>query len=196
MSFLTGSAVGAFQALSLGLDVFSSIREGQVNKANLLEQAAADRFDAEVAEQLAVSEMEGAAADAVDFRRAQSARAAASRAAAAGSGFTMEGSPMMVDAATLSEIEFGVSRIIGQAQVRAHRLRQEGTLLRRKADVGVGNARRALTAGVIGAVSSTVRGVGGAIADYREAARSSPTVGVGSPLDIRPPLITGGVAFG
>lgn len=136
-----------------GLQGYSTMASARVDAANLRERAAADRYDAAVAEDMARSEMEGAQADASDFRREQSARVAASRAVAAGSGFTMEGSPMMIDEAGLAEIEFGVQRIVHAGEVRAHRLRQKGELLERRAGVEDRNAGYALQAGRIGVLT-------------------------------------------
>ncbi len=126
---------------------------------NAEERARVNDFNAKVAEQQAKSTMEGAAADSSDFRRAQSARRAASKAAAAGQGFLLEGSPLMVDKAVMTAIEFSTDRIIGNARVNAARLRTQSSLLKREAVVERNNASLARQAGIIGAISGVTGGL-------------------------------------
>lgn len=137
----------------------ANIMQGNADVANAQEKAATDRFNAQVALQTADSQMQGAAADVVDFRRQQMARVAASRAAAAGSGFLLEGSPLLVDKSAVTEIEFGANRIIAGARVNAARLRQQSLLLNRDATVETTNAKYARTASFIGAASGFVGGI-------------------------------------
>src|SRR3990167_6639620 len=129
--------------LEIGTSVAGAKLEGEVNAYNYEEKAKVDRFNALVAEQEAKSEMDATRADVSDFRKAQSARVAASRARQAASGFALEGSPLLVEKATLSEIEFGVSRLIHAGQVKATRLKTQASLLRRSAEVSDVNAKSA-----------------------------------------------------
>lgn len=152
MSFLLTQAASVFAgAFGDGLDA-------QNTAANAENRADVDRFNALVAEQEAKAEMDSARADASDFRRAQSARVAAARARRAGSGFALEGSPMLVDEAALTEIEFGVSRIMHRGVVRETRKKTEASLLRNSADVEERNAKSARRAGFVSAIARGVRG--------------------------------------
>lgn len=132
---------------------------GQTAGFNADSQAADARFNAEVARQEAKSTMEGAAADAVDFRRQQMARVSASKAIAGGSGFLMEGSPLMVTNAAVTQIEFGTDRIIGTGLTRSARLRTQGKLLDHEAAIDKINAKNARISGWINLASGVVGGV-------------------------------------
>lgn len=147
--------------LSIGSSVAGALTEGRTEAFNAEERARVDRFNALVAEQEAKSEMDATRADASDFRKAQSARMAASRAREAASGFALEGSPLLVDEATLSEIEFGVSRIMHAGQVKSTRLKTQASLLRRSAETEKINAKLAKRAGIIGAIGAGARGAVG-----------------------------------
>lgn len=157
MSFLAGVGI-----LAQGLSLFSGIAgdklEASLLAAQAKERADVDRFNATVAEQQAKHALEGSQADAGDFRRAQEARLAASRAVQAGSGFTLEGSPLLVNETALAEIEFGVQRIISGGRNEAAASRQQGTLLTRSAAAEDRNAKLAKQAGAIKALGTAARG--------------------------------------
>lgn len=158
MSFLAGVGI-AMQGLSLITDLTGGRLETAANVAKAKEQADTDRFNAAVAEQQARGELEGSQADAADFRRAQSARLAASRASQAASGFVLEGSPLIADQAAVAEIEFGAQRIVSEGRKSAERLRQEGTLLTRSATVEDQNAKLEKSAGLIKSLGTAARGI-------------------------------------
>jgi hypothetical protein len=102
------------------------------NQARMAEaRAEADLFNSKVSDQMAGSETERAGAEANDFRKAQSARIASSRAQRAASGLALEGSPLMVDEAVFTEVEYGAQRLVHAGQVTATRLNNQGRLLRR-----------------------------------------------------------------
>jgi len=162
MAFLTLAAQGA----SLATGVMGSIYEGRIaaqqaqvqaeNTARIAEaKAEADEFNAKVAEQLAGVEKDRATAGASDFRRAQMARLASSRAKQAASGFSLEGSPLLVDESIFSEIELGAARLGHAGDVAATRLRNESTLLRRSAVHGRDTAIFAREAGAQSASNIT-----------------------------------------
>src|SRR3990167_8504990 len=144
--------------LEIGSGVAGAKLEGEVNAYNYEEKAKIDRFNALVAEQEAKSEMDSTRADVSDFRRIQSARVASSRARQAASGFALEGSPLLVDEAALTEIEFGVSRLIHAGQVKATRLKTQSQLLKRSADVSDVNAKSARRAGTLAAFGAAASG--------------------------------------
>ena len=113
--------------------------EGEVAARNAEAEADAYKFNAKVAEQQARNTRDVARAEAGDFRRSGSAALASRRAQAAGSGVaTTMGSPLMVDEAILSEVEFGAARIINQGDIVSTRQLNEATLLKAQAK----NARR------------------------------------------------------
>lgn len=168
----------ATKVLQAGFGAASDSMSAQIEAANAEARAAADRFNAEVADQQAASERTAALADAEDFRRAQSARMASSRAAQAGSGFTLEGSPALVNEATMTEIEFNVGRILRQGETRATRLEQQAQLDRFSAGVETRNAGYARQAGVMSTITNAVGSFGTALGD------------------LKPTLVNGQVQFG
>lgn len=178
MSFLAGISI-AMQGASLITSMLGNRLETASNIAAANERADSDIFNAKVAEGQAQSELEGSQGDAADFRRAQSARLAASRAVGAASGFTLEGSPLLVDASAVSDIEFGVSRIIHEGQTRAAALRQEGTLLTRSAAVEKQNAQREKSAGVIkqfGTLTSGIAGIAASASQFKKQSTANTTL--------------------
>ncbi|MDP2618649.1 MAG: hypothetical protein Q8P46_00490 [Hyphomicrobiales bacterium] len=160
MSFLPALTLVA-QGISLVSGIAGTQLEAETSARQDEEKAAVDLFNAKVAEQEAVAEMETAEGDAVDFRRAQSARVAASRAVMAGSGFTLEGSPILVDQAALAEIELGVQRVLHTGRSKAATLRQEGTLLTRRAKTSRINAGLTRKAGTIASIGQAAKGFAG-----------------------------------
>jgi hypothetical protein len=191
-SFLssTDKAASNFGGLSLGLEGFAAGQQNATDVANLEERAAIARFNAEVAENEAISIEQQTRAGVSDFKKQQSANVAASRAAQAGEGFTMAGSPMMVDEATLTAIEFSVARQIHGGRVAARQKRDEASLLRRTAKVDDQNARSQKTAGVLGVFGAALKGLNVGLGKLP----TSPTTITG-PLDVRPPAAGGTVDY-
>lgn len=161
MSFLLDAL--SSNVLGIFANVAGTKLTAENDAMNAEERARTDRFNAIVAEQEAKSEMEGTRADASDFRRAQSARLAASRARQAGSGFALAGSPMLINEASLAEVEFGVSRIIHAGLLKENRLKTQALLLNRSASVEDRNAKFSRQAGTIGAIGGIASGVASAI---------------------------------
>lgn len=152
------TAAVALAVIGTGLQVAGTLQQGRAEAQNALivaenEGAAADaragtnEFNAKVAEQKARSELDVADADAADFRFRQSARLATQRARQGGSGFALEGSPLLIDEADFQQIEFGASRIGAQGRIRSSRLETQASLLSRNADVERANASRLRSAG-------------------------------------------------
>lgn len=168
----------ATNLLSGGMAAAADAADYELQAINAEARAQSDRFNAEVAEQQAKSERQGALADAEDFRRIQSSRMATSRASQAASGFTMEGSPMLVNEATMTEIEFSVGRILRQGEVRATRLEQQAQLDRFSAGVEDQNAGYARQAKTMSVFSNAVSSFGSAVSN------------------IKPTLVNGSVSFG
>jgi hypothetical protein len=160
MSFLPQLTLVA-QGISLVSGIAGTAMSAGTEAGQFEEKAAVDLFNAKVAEQEARSEMETAEGDAIDFRRAQSARVAASRAVAAGSGFTLEGSPIMVDQAALAEIELGVQRVLHTGRSKAAALRTESTLLKRRAQTSRTSAGLTRQAGFISSIGQIGKGIAG-----------------------------------
>jgi len=177
--------------LSFGLEGFAEAQQSATDVANLEDRAAISRFNAEVAENEALSIEQQTRADVSDFKKQQSANVAARRAAQAGEGFTAAGSPMMVDEAILTAIEFSVARKIHGGRVAATQKRDEAALLRRTAKVEDGNARSQKTAGFLGIFGSALKGLNKGISGLPTSARST----ISGPLDVRPPAAGGTVDF-
>lgn len=142
--------------LSDGLSGYANSAQYQIDAANAEARAEADRFNAEVLQQQATAERTSTKGDIEDFRRQQESRLAASRAAHAGSGFTMEGSPALVNEAVRSEIEFSVSRMAAQGELRARRLEQQSAFDARSAVTESANAKYTRQAGTLSVLTSTI----------------------------------------
>jgi hypothetical protein len=99
---------------------------GELQKGQSAKEAA--DYNAAVSRQRAATERDAAAAEMSDFFRKESRSRASGIAARGGSGVTMEGSPLMVDEATVREIALGASRIRHGGEVRGTRLEQEANL--------------------------------------------------------------------
>lgn len=139
------------------LGVASAMLEAKVAKKNYKFEAAAHKFNAEVARQQAANTRGVGRADANDYRRLNSARLASNRAAAAGSGIVASsGSPLMVDEAIFSEIEFGAARTINAAEIIATRQDNEGVLLDAQARQARKNAMLAMKSGAINAQAARI----------------------------------------
>lgn len=123
---------------------------GKMQEGKAAEEAGL--YKATVLRQRAASERDSANAEAGDYERKQSYGLASSRAARAGTGVTFEGSPMLVDSATVREIALGAERIRHGGKVRGNRFEQDAGL----AEMAGENAR---TAGYIGAGTSILSGV-------------------------------------
>lgn len=143
--------------------------EGQVAAANAKFEAKAYNFNAKVAEQQAKNTRDVARAEGKDFARAGSAALAGRRAKVAASGVvSSKGSPLMVDEAVLTEIEFGRQRILNKGEIIATRQRSEAALLRAQAKQATQNATLArqgasisAQAAQIGAYSAVAQGAVG-----------------------------------
>jgi len=131
---VASGVVGVLGALQKGkADAFNAQVEAENRARQADAQSEADIFNAKVARQLAESETRQGAANAKDYRRTQSARAASRRAIVSASGVSMEGSPLLVDEAIFQEIEFGAQRIAFDSMTKSSRARNAASLLERSA---------------------------------------------------------------
>lgn len=115
----------AILAGATALKVVGSLQKGEA------EQNAAN-YRSAVAWQRAASEMDAADAESSDFMRRNKMQLSSARAARGGTGVTMEGSPMLVDEATVREIALGASRVRHAGVVKSQRLGQEAELEKMK----------------------------------------------------------------
>ena len=108
--------------ISTGTEGISTFLQSRTDARNAEERANADFINADIADQVALSEEAAAASEAEKFTVGASARRKAGLNIHAGSGFLMEGSPMLVDDATVGEIEHSVATIIhaGGCEGNAH----------------------------------------------------------------------------
>lgn len=131
-------------AAGTAVSVIGSLSAGKAEKKS------AD-FSAAVREQQAASERDAASAESSDyFRREHRARSAA-RAMRGASGVTQEGSPLLVDEASVREAALGTARILHGGDRRATRAEQEADLYRMRGD-------NALTASYFDAGTSLLTG--------------------------------------
>lgn len=129
-----GLSAGAKQALTLGataLQAFSAIQQGR----QVAQNAA---FDAQQLEQQAQRDREISAQEADEFERDESRRRATARALSAGSGVTMEGSPLAVLGDLAGEAEFQRRRILAGGEQAATRAENQALVRRAQGR----NARR------------------------------------------------------
>lgn len=90
-------------------------------------------FSAEVSQQQAVRERQIAERDAAAHRRRGSRDLATTRARRAGRGVTLEGSPLLVDAAAAGDVEEGAREILAEGAGNAQSLQQRAALARAQA---------------------------------------------------------------
>lgn len=133
---LAGGALGAGGALF----------KGQATKQ------AAD-YNAATDQQRAVEEQDQAAASTQDYVRKGSDTVESGVAAQGGTGVTGEGSPLMVDEATVRQVALGAARTLHGGDLRASRLRDDAQLQKMKGD-------NAVTASYLDAGSSLLTSVG------------------------------------
>jgi len=114
---LAGSAVSAM----------GSIQKGKAEKES------AD-YNAAVRDQQAAADRNVADTESSDYFRKEMRQRAAGIAARGASGVTMEGSPLLVDEATVGEIALGTSRIMHGGERRAKREEQEAALYRKRGE--------------------------------------------------------------
>lgn len=124
-SFLSAEGVVA----ATGSAIFDALLSGEIDARNFEASADAGAFNAKISHQLARNAKNVAASESSDFRRAQRARLAGNRVLQANSGFTLEGSPMIVDKALFAEIELGSMRIGHAGDVESFRRENEASLL-------------------------------------------------------------------
>ena len=124
-SFLSAEGIVA----STGSAIFDALLSGEIDARNFEASADAGAFNAKISHQLARNAKDVAASEASDFRRAQGARLAGNRVLQSNSGFTLEGSPMIIDKALFAEIELGSMRIGHAGDVESFRRENEAALL-------------------------------------------------------------------
>lgn len=181
-------ATMAMQGASTAMGVFGSLYKGQSDaynarveseaKARSAEaQAEADTFNAKVYRQIAESETDRHAAEAIDYRRNQSANVAKLRAKQAGSGLAMSGSPLMIDETIFQEIEFSTNRIAYAGQVTRTRMENQAALfdlsaIRNKDTAtfaraaGKASSDNIITSSYINALTETAKGFNATLKDY------------------------------
>src|SRR5438128_3634930 len=108
---LAGGAVGAIGA----------IKQGQAAQG-------AANYNAAVANQRAASERDAAKAEAADTYRHGMFKVGSAIAGQGASGVTPEGSPLLVDEATIREVALGASHTLYSGERRARMLENEGQL--------------------------------------------------------------------
>lgn len=151
---MTGLEILAAASTALGSAVSAagSIASGQA-------QAAASDYNTKILKQRATQERDAAAAEASDYRRGESRKMAATRAARGVSGVTMEGSPLAVDDATIREVALGASRLKYKGDIAARRLEDEAKLEKQR-------GKMAKTTSYFQAGSSLLSGAGQAFGQF------------------------------
>lgn len=132
-------------------NAFNAELEGENAARQYEAEAAADTFNAKVAKNLARNVRSVGRADAADYIRLQRARIATSRANFGKSNLALEGSPMLVDSATLAAAELGRIRIIVNAENQGTGLEDQAALLKVEAANAGQNAAIARQAGGLNA---------------------------------------------
>lgn len=148
-----GAAGGAAGGLGSIIGLAGSIFSAMGAKAQADAQADAAEYNAEVAEIEAASERSSAAAEAEDIRRSEGRKRSTALAQRGGSGVALTGTPLLIDADILGEIDLSSARIGHAGQLRATSLENQATLDRMQAS----NYRKA---GSISAGASLLSGFG------------------------------------
>jgi hypothetical protein len=141
MAFMLGPAAaagaaggaGGFGGLGAIVGLAGSFLSAAAAKQQADAQAEAAEYNAKMREIEAASERDTAEAKAEDFRRQEGRKRATAIAQTAASGVTLEGTPLLVDEAIVSEIELGANRLSHQGDTRATGLENQAELDRTKA---------------------------------------------------------------
>jgi hypothetical protein len=146
-SMIEGRAVTA-QAAS---DYFNVLIDAE-NTARAFEADATEgEFNARVAQQMARNSIQVADAEARDYRLRGNAAIESQAALQAGSGFMLEGSPMLVQDVLFGEVELGTARLRHAGEVEATRYENEAELFQFGSVVSTLNADTARAVGNINA---------------------------------------------
>lgn len=136
---------------SSAVDYFNVLVDAE-NTARAFEADAAEgEFNARVARQMAKNSIAVADAEARDFRLRGNAAIESQAALQAGSGFMLEGSPMLVQDVLFGEVELGAARLKHAGEVEATRFVNQAQLLEYGAEVNTINAEVARQVGQINA---------------------------------------------
>jgi hypothetical protein len=130
-SLTEGEAAGLMAAS----EMFNILLDAENVARGFEADSVASEFNARVANQMARNSISVADAEARDYRLRGNAAVESQRAQQAGSGFMMEGSPMLVQEVLFSEVELGTARLKHAGEVEATRLRTEGELLQYSAGI-------------------------------------------------------------
>jgi len=136
-------------AAGIGGSVLSGV--GALQKGQATKQAT--DYNAAVDEQRAAEEKDAANAATQDYIRKGSDTLETGRALRGVTGVTSEGSPLLVDEATVRDVALGAARTLHGGELRANRLKDDATLQKMKGD-------NAVTASYLDAGSSLLTGVG------------------------------------
>lgn len=132
--------------LGAALGVAGSIQKGQATKQ-------ATDYNASVDAQRAAEEQDQAAASTQDYIRKGSDTVESAVALQGATGVTGEGSPLMVNEATVRQVALGAARTLQGGELRANRLKDDAILQKMKGD-------NAVTASYLDAGSSLLTSVG------------------------------------
>jgi hypothetical protein len=138
-SLIEGQAVTAASAS----DYFNVLIDAENTAMAFEADATEGEFNARVALQMARNAIEVADAEARDYRLRGNAAIESQAALQAGSGFMLQGSPMLVQDVLFGEVELGAARLKHAGEVEATRLRNESELLTYSATVSTINAKTA-----------------------------------------------------
>ena len=108
---------------------------GSIQKGQAAQEAA--NYNAAVAAQRAAEERDSAAAATQDYVRKGSDTLASATALRGATGVTSEGSPLMVDEATVRQVALGAARTLHGGELRANRLEDDAKLQKMKGENAV-----------------------------------------------------------
>lgn len=97
----------------------------------------ASEYNAAVDEQRAAEEKDAANAATQDYIRKGSDTVESGKALRGVTGVTSEGSPLLVDEATVRDVALGAARTLHGGELRANRLKDDATLQKMKGDAAV-----------------------------------------------------------
>lgn len=149
---LKTSSIEANAAATQGASDYFNVLIDSANQAFAYNaDADTNEFNARISNQMARNSLSVAKAQAHDYR-VQGEAAVESRAAVqAGSGFMLQGSPMMVQDVLMGDVELGATRLEHAGDVEATRYEQQGQLQLFNAKISRANANMAKAVGDINA---------------------------------------------
>lgn len=171
MGVETALMVGGLVASVAGAAVssYGAVKKGEAEGSAYEAKGQASAYNAAIMRQQAAQELDASKAEASDYARKGSATFASGLASRGATGVTEQGSPLMVDEATVRQIALGVARTRYAGTVRSGRLEEQSQLGDFEATNAKTAAGYAREGGYISGAANLLSGLGSAGTGYATA---------------------------